>query len=223
MCTGQHCNVCCNTVGAPYDKNYVTWDRGEYPCASNQELDYDVMTRPTFLTYTPVDGIGNSIGSALQLCGSGASSCASLAGDPGTTMAKAQGMVSTGRNGGTDRKVFQLTAQAGPLSATVQVVPSVGTWMLSNLMWRVDLLGAAGNVVAGPVSSDFASASTTLSATVAAGTYLIRIEPAPVNGQAGTYGMSGSFALSATFKNQAVACPTTGLPVCVDSTSGEWC
>lgn len=216
-------------VGAPYGKPFVTWDRGEYVCASNQQRDYDLMTRPLFLTYTPGDGIGNSLPTALALCASGTSSCSSPAGDPGATVATAQGMVSTGRNGGTDRKVFQLTAQAGPLSVTVQAVPSVlapydvNPWMLSNLMWRVELLNAAGNVVAGPVRSDFASASSTLSTTVAAGSYFVRIEPVTVNGQAGTYGMSGSFALSASFRNQvAVTCPTNGLPECVDATSGKW-
>lgn len=204
----------------------VTFDRGEYGCANQGQNDYNVITKPFQLNYI-VDSIGDSTSSALQLCTSGASSCSSP-GDPGTTVATAQGMISTARKGGSDRKVFRLTAAPGSLSATVTVTPPEVSyfpfpWVLSNLQFRADILDASGITVAS-ANSAMSSASATVSYSVpAGGTYYISISPVAVSGQPSLYGSAGAFVMSATYRTQAqvVVCPTTGLPECVDPTTGE--
>jgi hypothetical protein len=142
----------------------VTFDKGEYECSSNVDQDdYQVMTRPEFLSPLPATPGGSTLASALRLC-THASPCKRL-GLSALTISLTSQIPSNSSNGDSASKHFAFNASAGEITASLQVVAPINQctsivcltqpdiWFRSNLNWQMAILDQAGTVVAGPVSN----------------------------------------------------------------------
>lgn len=162
-------------MGVAYGRQISQWSRGEYAGANNQEDDLAIIAGR--LTYraddhpdaSPVDLSPDALGA---IAASGV-------------------MAASG-----DADVFAFTTAAGTIDLTVSPFVSAAHTRGGNLDIRLDLVDAAGDVVATADRSDRTGA--TLSLDVAAGTYALRVTASCADGVYPLHGSRGAFALSGT-------------------------
>jgi hypothetical protein len=159
-------------MGVSYYRPITQFSRGEYANANNTQDDF--ATIATFIPYAS-DDHGNTLATASVLNGPTVS-------DGGTIE----------RN--TDVDVFRFTTGAGPISLTIQ-----GTAPEPDLDIKAELLGNDGQVLQ---TADPAGLSASLSATLAAGTYYLRISGVgigdPSTGGYSNYGSVGNYVITGT-------------------------
>eukprot|EP00775_Hariotina_reticulata_P005560 gene5560-5797_t len=218
--------------GSPYFSRTATFDRGEYPCTTNPyQIDYQTMTRSSYLSFVPPAAGGASVTDALRLCSSTNSSICTLTDSVKSVLtATVTSQISLARSGAaTDRKLFAVSVRPGLTTASVEAVPPINRcdgvmncaaepsfWVRSNLNWQLSILNASGNVVAGPVGSTILEYNNTF----INGTLYIQVTPTALPTQPSLYGVGGYFDLSVTFPEGTgniltLNCPTVGLPACV--------
>lgn len=134
-------------MGVSYYKPISQWSRGEYAGANNTEDDLAVMQR--FGAPLLVDDHGNTTTTATTLTGPTVTAVAII----GTR---------------TDVDVFRFNSAGGTVSLAL-----AGTSPQPNLDIKAELLNSAGTVIA---TSNPTGLSATLTATVGAGTYFLRVD-----------------------------------------------
>jgi PKD repeat protein len=181
-------------MGVGYYKPITQWSRGEYSLANN--LEDDLARMPQYGAPVAVDDHGNTPATATRLNGSSILT---------------YGVVETR----SDIDFFTFSTGAGTISFSV-----VGPSPAANLDAKLELLTSGGTLVA---SSNPVGLSASLSATVAAGTYYLRItgvgagDPLSTGysdyASIGEYRLSGTIVATTTAQPpvaQASATPTTG-------------
>jgi hypothetical protein len=168
-------------MGNPYSRNVNHWSKGEYANANNSaQDDLLIITSQNGFTYR-VDDHGNNQAGATTLTAVGG-------------IIEAQGIIETN----TDFDVFTFTTTAGTLD--LWAVPA---WRGASLDISLELLDSSFNVVA--TSSPATTLSASLSTSVNAGNYFIRITGTgtgnPLNTGYSDYGSIGQYYISATLPN----------------------
>ncbi|HEY6168907.1 MAG TPA: PKD domain-containing protein, partial [Verrucomicrobiae bacterium] len=157
------------------------WSKGEYPLANNTEDDLAIIA--SYVGYR-VDDHANSIGGATLLTG---------------TSVSASGIVE--RN--SDADVFSFNTGAGPVSFTLTGAPRG-----ANLDALLALYDGTGNLI---TSVNGTGLNSSLSASVAAGTYYLLVDGAGEGDLAtgySDYASLGQFTLSGTIQSPAGIAPT---------------
>jgi hypothetical protein len=180
-------------MGSGYYQNLTQWSKGEYLAANNTEDDLAIITTQNGFGYR-VDDTGNTLATAKALTVSG-------------TAVSANGIIE--RN--TDVDFFSFTTAAGPISLTV--TPSGRS---PNLDILAELYNSAGVLVASSNPADFLAAS--ISATVGAGTYYLKVDGVGKGDPLGTgytdYGSLGQYAITGSIisgtKSISIAKTTDG-------------
>lgn len=134
-------------MGVSYSKPVTQWSKGEYLTANNKEDDLAVMQQ--FGAVLVADDHGDTMATATLVKG------------PAVAVV---GMIGTR----SDVDMFRFDVGAGAISLNV-----AGTSPEPDLDIKADLLDSSGNIL---VSSDPAGLSASINATVAAGTYYLRID-----------------------------------------------
>lgn len=159
-------------MGVGYYKSLTQFSRGDYANPTNTEDDFAVIA-----AHAPLagDDHGNSTGTATTISGPQVAT-------GGTIETRA------------DVDVFRFDTGAGAVSLTL-ASPSIET----DLHMRVELLNSAGQVLQ---SSDPAALSATISATLASGTYYLRVSGIGYGDPATTgysdYGSVGNYVITGT-------------------------
>ncbi|WP_430014468.1 Calx-beta domain-containing protein [Microcystis ichthyoblabe FBCC-A1114] len=180
-------------MGSGYYQNLTQWSKGEYLAANNTEDDLAIITTQNGFGYR-VDDTGNTLATDKALTVSG-------------TAVSANGIIE--RN--TDVDFFSFTTAAGPISLTV--TPSGRS---PNLDILAELYNSAGVLVASSNPADFLAAS--ISATVGAGTYYLKVDGVGKGDPLGTgytdYGSLGQYAITGSIisgtKSISIAKTTDG-------------
>lgn len=180
-------------MGVSYYKPITQWSRGEYTGANNTEDQLTVMQN--FGAPLIADDHGNTPATATLVKGSSVA----VVGVIGTR---------------TDVDVFRFDVGAGTLALTI-----AGTSPEPDLDIKADLLDSAGNIV---VSNDPTGLASSINATVAAGTYYLRIDGVgagdPVTtgysdyASLGEYLIKGTVPAGSTTPNQPPVAAATGTP-----------
>jgi len=167
-------------MGSGYYQNLTQWSKGEYLAANNTEDDLAIITTNNGFGYR-VDDTGNTLATAKALTVSG-------------TAVSSSGIIE--RN--TDVDFFSFTTGAGPISLTV--TPSGRS---PNLDILAQLYNASGVLVASSNPADFLAAS--ISATVGAGTYYLKVDGVGKGDPLGTgytdYGSLGQYAITGSISS----------------------
>ncbi|WP_287731838.1 zinc-dependent metalloprotease family protein [Microcystis sp. M136S2] len=167
-------------MGAGYYRNLTQWSKGQYLAANNTEDDLAIITTKNGFGYR-VDDTGNTLATAKALTVSG-------------TAVSSSGIIE--RN--TDVDFFSFTTAAGPISLTV--TPSNRG---PNLDILAELYNASGVLVASSNPADFLAAS--ISATVGAGTYYLKVDGVGKGDPLGTgytdYGSLGQYAITGSISS----------------------
>ena len=180
-------------MGVGYYKPVVQFSSGDYLNGNNKQNDLTVIA-----TYIPLagDDHGGTVASATRLVGSNVAT-------GGTIETRA------------DVDYFRFDAAAGSISFSI-----TGPGPDSNLDIKAELLNANGSVLQ---TSNPTSLGATISGTVAAGTYYLRIDGIGV-GDASTgytdYGSIGNYLIIGTFPAAAVSKQAPTAYATVSSTSG---
>jgi len=164
-------------MGVSYYRNITQFSRGEYANANNTQDDFAVIAN-----YAPLagDDHGNTPATASILAGP------------------------TVANGGTietrsDVDLFRIDSAAGPLSLAFQSPPGS-----PNLDIKAELLNSSGNVLQ---SSDPVGMASSLSISVNAGTYYVRVSGVgagdPLSTGYSTYGSVGNYLITGSFPSAA--------------------
>lgn len=179
-------------MGTGYSRPVTQWSSGEFAGSTNAEDDLTVMqSRGVPLR---ADDVGDTPAGATSLGTGGAY----------------DGLISTR----TDRDVFAFTTAGG--AATIAVAPAS---VSPNLDARIDVLDAAGNVVASadppatPLSDDYADGlAAQLRTTLAPGTYYVSVDGVGVGDPASTgysdYASIGRYRLTVATGSAANTAPT---------------
>ena len=137
-------------MGVGYYQNVVQWSKGEYPSANNTQDDLAIIAG--YVGYRP-DDHGNTLSTATAL--------------PVSSQLSATGLISSL----TDVDVFSFQSAAGTINISVNADSPA-----PNLDVLVELLNSSGAVIAS--DNPASSLGATLSASVPAGTYYLRIDGA---------------------------------------------
>lgn len=170
-------------MGVGYYVPITQWSAGEYSGANNTENDFTVIASNGGPAAT--DDVGDSTLAPTAL---------------GASPATVGGLIGTR----TDADVFSLSTAATTLTVSVAAAPTS-----PNLDARLDLLNSAGTVIAtsDPLTGTTAAEASTgmgasLSASVAAGTYYVRIDGtgygSPASGGYSDFASVGRYSLSVT-------------------------
>ncbi len=170
-------------MGVGYYLPITQWSAGEYSGANNTENDFTVIAANGGSPAT--DDAGDSTAAAVAL----AASPATVAGLIGTR---------------TDVDMFSLSTAAATLNLSLAAAPTS-----PNLDARLDLINSSGTVIAtsdpltGSTAAEAAAGmGASLSATVAAGTYYVRIDGtgygSPASGGYSDFGSVGRYSLTIT-------------------------
>ena len=170
-------------MGVGYYVPITQWSAGEYSGANNTENDFTVIA-------------GNGGPAATDDIGDATATAAPLGASPATI----SGLVGTRA----DVDVFSLSTTATTLNVSLAAAPTS-----PNLDARLDLLNSAGTVIAtsDPLTGSSAAEAAagmgaSLSATVAAGTYYVRVDGtgygSPASGGYSDFGSVGRYTLSVT-------------------------
>lgn len=179
-------------MGVGYYQALTQWSKGEYPGANNTEDDFLVIQ--SYGAALKSDDFGNSIANSASLAGTV---------NGGVVTVNQTGLIETR----TDLDYFGFSSGSGPVQITL--TPGVRS---PNLDASLELLDAAGNVIASsnPVDTLDASISTTLSA----GAYYLKVDGVGkgdlITGYSdyasvGQYTLSGSYTASNAIAPVAVA------------------
>ena len=164
-------------MGIGYYQNLTQWSKGQYLSANNTEDDLAIITSQNGFGYK-VDDTGSTLGTANPLSVSG-------------TAVSANGIIE--RNSDVD--FFSFTTGAGVIS--LAIAPSGRS---PNLDILAELYNAAGTLVATSNPTDLLAAS--ISATVSAGTYYLKVDGVGKGDPLGTgytdYGSLGQYAITGT-------------------------
>jgi hypothetical protein len=164
-------------MGIGYYQNLTQWSKGQYLSANNTEDDLAIITSQNGFGYK-VDDTGSTLGTANPLTVSG-------------TAVSANGIIE--RNSDVD--FFSFTTGAGVIS--LAIAPSGRS---PNLDILAELYNAAGTLVATSNPTDLLAAS--ISATVSAGTYYLKVDGVGKGDPLGTgytdYGSLGQYAITGT-------------------------
>ncbi len=164
-------------MGVGYYQNLTQWSKGQYLAANNTEDDLAIITTANGFGYR-VDDTGDTLGTAKALTVS-------------VTAVSASGIIE--RN--TDVDFFSFTTGDGGISLTV--TPSGRG---PNLDILAELYNASGVLVARSNPADFLAAS--ISATVSAGTYYLKVDGVGKGDPLGTgytdYGSLGQYGITGT-------------------------
>jgi len=164
-------------MGVGYYQNLTQWSKGQYLAANNTEDDLAIITTANGFGYR-VDDTGDTLGTAKALTVS-------------VTAVSASGIIE--RN--TDVDFFSFTTGDGGISLTV--TPSGRG---PNLDILAELYNASGVLVASSNPADFLAAS--ISATVSAGTYYLKVDGVGKGDPLGTgytdYGSLGQYGITGT-------------------------
>lgn len=164
-------------MGVGYYQLLVQWSRGEYLSANNKEDDLAIITTQNGFTYRGDQQPGTPAGApALAVSGSSVSG---------------SGILETG----SDADTFAFTTTGGSVSLS-----ALGDATSQNLDLLAEILDAAGNTIASSNPDTLTDA--TVSASLAAGTYFIRVSGVgrgdPLAGGYTDYGSLGQYSISGT-------------------------
>jgi hypothetical protein len=164
-------------MGVGYYQLLVQWSRGEYLSADNKEDDLAMITTNNGFGYRGDQQPGTPAGApALVVSG---------------TSVSGSGIIETG----SDADTFAFTTTGGAVSLT-----ALGDATSQNLDVFAEILDAAGNVLA--ASNPDTLTDATVSASLAAGTYFIRVSGVgrgdPLAGGYTDYGSLGQYSISGT-------------------------
>ena len=164
-------------MGVGYYQLLVQWSRGEYLSANNKEDDFAIITTQNGFSYRSDAQPGTPAGApALTVNGSTVSGA---------------GIIETG----SDADTFAFTTNGGTVSLT-----ALGDATSQNLDVLAEILDAADNVLA--TSNPDTLTDATVSASLAAGTYFVRISGVgrgdPLAGGYTDYGSLGQYSISGT-------------------------
>jgi len=182
-------------MGVGYYKELVQWSKGEYPDANNTEDDFALIQANGALL--KADDVGSSLASATPLAGTSSG---------GVVTVSQGGLIERG----TDLDYFSFASGSGPVQITV--TPDARS---PNLDASIELLDAAGNVVASANPADALGAS--ISVNVPEGGYYLKIDGVGkgdlITGYSdyasvGHYTLSGSYTASNAVAPVAVASVT---------------
>ncbi len=170
----------CPIMGAGYYKNLVQWSKGEYALANNQEDDLAIISASyNHFGYVP-DDAGNTRASA-----------AALSGNPTTGAVSQAGVIE--RTADADFYTFFTNGGAATITATD---PSSSP----DLDIVLELQDAQGLVI--QTNNPATSLGATVSATLAAGQYYVKVSPTgagnPVTTGYSDYGSIGQYVLGGT-------------------------
>lgn len=166
-------------MGVGYYKPITQWSKGEYPLANN--LEDDLAKMPNYGATKAVDDYGNTIATAAPLTGPSVMTL---------------GVIETAA----DVDVFRFNTGAGAISFTIS-----GTSPEPDLDIKAELLDANGNVLQ---SSDPAGLAASISATVASGTYYLRVQGVGAGDLTTGY---SDYASVGEYKITGTLVPTAGL------------
>lgn len=177
-------------MGVGYYRNLSQWSKGEYLSANNLEDDVTVITQNGALLRT--DDAGNSIAAATNLGGTSSG---------GYVNVDRAGVIGTR----TDADVYGFVSGGGPVQFTI--APAA---LGPNLDLSVDLLDAAGNVVA--TSNPSTTLGASINVSVAGGPYYLRVDGVGYGDPATTgysdYGSLGEYRITGSFADTGAAPPT---------------
>jgi hypothetical protein len=143
-------------MGAGYNAAFTQWSKGEYSSATNLEDDLAILTSTTNGFGYRTDDKGDTLGTAPALALQSGSS----------TQVTDGGIIEKN----TDLDLMRLTAGAGTIS--LQVRPAA---ISPNLYLKAELLDSAGTVLLSRTATK-AATTLTLSQSVSAGTYYLRVD-----------------------------------------------
>ncbi|MEX0727988.1 MAG: Calx-beta domain-containing protein [Planctomycetaceae bacterium] len=162
-------------MGVGYYSSLVQWSRGEYGNSSNTEDDLAVITTGNGFGFR-ADDYGNSIASPSTLTTVG-------------TSVNVAGIITRS----TDVDVFEFTTAGGSISLSINPTSND-----PNLDIRAELLDSGDNVIAS--SNPSGTLNATINASLAAGTYYLRIDGVGEGDPAGTgysdYGSLGAYRIT---------------------------
>jgi len=163
-------------MGVGYNKAVSKWNNGDYPLANNQEDDITMISSKLPLL---ADVIGNTFALAAPLTVSG-------------TAVSGSGLIETV----SDVDMWTFTTAAGAVTITVSPFKSSINTAGGNLDVQAALYRSDNTLV---TSSDDSTVTTaTISATLAAGTYFLRVAPSFSAGVYTLYGSVGQYSISGT-------------------------
>ena len=169
-------------MGASYYKPLVQWSKGEYLSASNKEDDLVLITTRNGFGFR-TDDFPNSLTTAPLISGAVVS---------GLFTVSQYGVIEQR----TDSDWFKIIAGAGTISLT-----AVGRSVNTMLDIRMDLYNSSGTLVA--TSNSATSVTAALTATVAAGTYYVKIDGVGMGDPLSTgytdYGSLGRYRISGSY------------------------
>lgn len=177
-------------MGVGYYHPLVQWSKGEYANANNAENDLQIITTSNGFGYRPDDFPNNSTASQ-QIPGTASGNSFTV---------DASGVIETG----TDVDWFRIAASAGTLRLN-----AAGGPVSTMLDIEMTLFNAQGSQIAqsNPVDDVVAS----ITQTVAAGTYFVRIDGVgkgdPLTTGYSDYGSLGSYRITGSY---AIGAPSTG-------------
>ena len=185
-------------MGAGYYRNLVQWSKGEYSAANNQEDDLAIITSPTSNGFGGPNGFGYRIDDFADNQGLATAIA-------GTSL---NGLFNINQIGviekTTDSDWFKIVTKGGLL--TLDAVGGVENTMLDI---QLDLYNSAGS----PVVSDnpLADVTASISQTVAAGTYYLKVDGVGAGTVLGTgysdYGSLGTYRITGTFTERPAPPP----------------
>lgn len=179
-------------LGVGYYVPLVQWSKGEYANPSNTEDDLKIITTQNGFGYR-ADDYANSQGTAAAIPGSATG---------GVFNVNASGVIETG----SDSDWFKIVAGAGSLT-----INAVGGPANSMLDIQLSLYNSTGTLITTINPPDDIIA--TLSQTVTAGTYYLKIEGVPLGNALTTgytdYGSLGQYTLTGSYTDAT----TSGVPV----------
>ena len=169
-------------MGAGYYKSLVQWSKGEYLSANNKEDDLVLITTRNGFGFR-TDDFPNSLTTAPSIAGAVVS---------GLFTVSQYGVIEQR----TDTDWFKIIAGAGTVSLT-----ALGRSVNTMLDLRMDLYNSSGALVA--TSNPDASVTAALTATVAAGTYYVKIDGVGMGDPLSTgytdYGSLGRYRISGSY------------------------
>ena len=175
-------------MGVGYYKNLVQWSKGEYTSANNLQDDLQVISG--YIPYR-TDDVGDTIAAARPLSlVNGAFSASGVIGKTG------------------EKDVFSLAAGIGSVTAQITVANSPST----NLDALLELLNAAGTVLATSNPLDTLATGLLSYSVPSAGTYYLRVSGVgkgdPKSTGYSNYGSLGQYSISGTAVSCNPTCPT---------------
>lgn len=198
-------------MGAGYNAAFTQWSKGEYSNATNLEDDLAILANATNGFGYRTDDKGDTLATAPVL----------RLQDGSTTLVADGGVIEKN----TDLDLMRFTAGAGTVS--LQVRPAA---ISPNLYLKADLLDSAGTVLLSRTATK-SGTTLTLSQSVAAGTYYLRVDGVGMPVAAGSsppyaydvsgYGSIGEYAVSGSIPVSSAPAVLSVAPLSISQTSPQ--